>query len=261
MSEKEPFVAVIIPCHNHSDYVLNAIESVATQDYSRVMMSIVDDGSTDNSYDKIKSILNLTSEGLDEGTQDIVCTGSYKDRPVILHKNSEAKKQASARNTAIKRAWQMADLFMQLDADDLLLQYKVSLSVAAWLNNPKHIGLVYSDVLIHNTDNDTYVREFRPSYDRQLLERENIISNAPLISKYALGQCGLYDEELPPCEDWDLWLRITEHFFAIHIPLPLQQYTVTGLNCTFTVDSKVWAKQWQRVQQKLRERKHHSGNG
>jgi hypothetical protein len=141
-----------------------------------------------------------------------------------------------------------------LDADDLYLQGKLSKSVAMQQTNPNFIGLVYSDVIIHDTRDDTYVREFRPPYERNLLEVENIISNAPLISKMALGYSGMYDEDLPPCEDWDLWLRITENFVAIHIPEPLQRYTTTGQNCTFTVPGEVWNEKRMMIHAKLAER-------
>ena len=43
-----PAVAVIIPCHNHGRYIGDAIDSVVTQDYPVKMLSIVNDGSTDD---------------------------------------------------------------------------------------------------------------------------------------------------------------------------------------------------------------------
>ena len=71
----------------------------------------------------------------------------------------------------------------------------------------------------------------------------------------ALGYSGMYDEDLPPCEDWDLWLRITENFVAIHIPEPLQQYTTTGQNCSFTIPVAIWNEQRAKIQAKLNKRK------
>lgn len=251
-----PTVAVIIPCHNHGDYVVGAIESVISQDYPAKMLSVVDDGSDDDSYEVLKGLLDeITYEQTDDETGDTVITGVCQELPMILVQRPEARKQAAARNTAIKLAWPQAELFCQLDADDLYLPGKLSKSVAAFQHSPKFIGLVYSDAIIHDIRDDTFIHEFREPYDRTLLEQRNIISNAPLISKMALGYSGLYDEDLPPCEDWDLWLRITENFVAIHIPEALQQYTVTGQNCTFTVPDEYWQQQWAKVQYKLQTRK------
>jgi len=250
----DPIVAVIIPCHNHGAYVTQAIESVLEQDYPAKMLSIVDDGSTDNSLAVLEGMMDVQTEH-EESNGDIVKVGLCDYVPMILVHRPEARKQAAARNTAIKLAWKSADLFCQLDADDIYLQGKLSKSVAAFQKDPDFIGLVYSDAFIYDVRDDTQVHELRPPFDRVYLEHQNIISNAPLISKMALGISGLYDEDLPPCEDWDLWLRITENFLAIHIPEPLQQYTVTGENCTFTVPSERWQEQWTKVQTKLMQRK------
>jgi glycosyltransferase involved in cell wall biosynthesis len=249
-----PTVAVIIPCHNHADYVLDAIQSVLDQDYPGAMLSVVDDGSTDHSLETLRNAMTETHQEYEGEDEDTIYIGQCQHLPMILVHRPEARKQAAARNTAIQLAWSNAELFCQLDADDLYLPGKLSKSVAAWQEAPKFIGLVYSDAIIHNIETDTNVREFRPPFERGLLERENIISNAPLISKDALAYSGLYDEDLPPCEDWDLWLRITENFMATHLPEPLQQYTVTGQNCTFTVPMEKWQEQWTKVQQKLAKR-------
>jgi glycosyltransferase involved in cell wall biosynthesis len=220
------------------------------------MLAVVDDGSTDDSYDVLHGMMeDIVHEHGDEETGDEVTTGMCQGVPMILVRRPEARKQAAARNTAIKLSWQTAELFCQLDADDLYLPGKLSKSVEAWQTNPDYIGLVYSDVIIYDNRDNTRVREFRTPYERNLLEYENIISNAPLMSKTALGYSGLYDEDLPPCEDWDLWLRITENFVAYHIPEALQQYTVTGENCTFTVTGDRWNEQRQKVHAKLMQRK------
>ena len=251
-----PTVAVIIPCHNHSEYVGKAMESVLDQDYPAKMLVVVNDNSTDDSWDKIMSFMDVEShQHGDEETDSIVVTGSWQNMPMIAVNGFETRKQAAARNTAIKLAWQNADLFCPLDADDLYLQGKLSKSVAVYQTSPKMIGLVYSDVIIHDPRNNTYVHELRQSYDRSILEVDNIISNAPLISKDALGYSGMYDEDLPPCEDWDLWLRITENFVALHIPEPLQQYTSHGANCTNTISTEIWNEKRDMIQQKMHQRK------
>ncbi len=253
-NNSHPTVAVIIPCHNHGEYVGNAIRSVLDQDYPAKMLSVVDDGSTDDSFAILKDMMDEVSHQHEEDG-DVILTGSCQGVPMILVHRPKARKQGAARNTAIKLAWQNAELFCPLDADDLYLPGKLSKSVAIYQTSPDFIGLVYSDVIIHDTRDNTYVREFRASYDRDILEIDNIISNAPLISKSAFGYSGMYDEDLTPCEDWDLWLRITENFVAIHIPEPLQQYTTTGQNCAFTVPTDVWNQQRAKIQAKLRERK------
>lgn len=51
---KEPFFSVIVPVYNGEKFVCDAVESVLSQDYRDFEIIVVDDGSTDNSNDKLK---------------------------------------------------------------------------------------------------------------------------------------------------------------------------------------------------------------
>ncbi len=248
-----PHVCVITPCHNHGNYIQNAITSVLTQDYANKSLIIVDDGSTDDSLLKSLQVLDITDK--QEHSDMTIYVGDTNGTPCVVVSYGTAKKQAYARNLAIRLMWNGCDAFCQLDADDEYLSGKLSRSVAAWNDDQDRIGLVYSDAVIYDERDHTRLREFRQPYERSALERTNIISNAPLISKAALDKVGLYDEALPPCEDWDLWLRITECFMAVHVPEALQMYRVTGQNCTFTVTEDRWNEQRAIVQKKMMERR------
>ena len=52
-----PLVSVIIPCYNHADFVQETIRSVIEQNYKNIELIIIDDGSKDNSVEKIKKIV------------------------------------------------------------------------------------------------------------------------------------------------------------------------------------------------------------
>ena len=58
MEEKRnPLVSVLIPSFNHQDYILYTIESIANQDYANIEILVIDDGSTDGSYELITNAL------------------------------------------------------------------------------------------------------------------------------------------------------------------------------------------------------------
>jgi len=236
-NSQKPTVTVVIPCHNHADMVGDAIDSVCMQNYKPLQIVVIDDGSNDNPIQIISS--KRESSGL----------------PITFIQNKTPLGPSAARNIAIEQMWEKTDLFMMLDADDLYLQNKVSKSVDKFLEYPQHTGIVYTDAIIKNIHTKTEIQEFRQPFDRIELEKECIISNTPLVSKQALSVSGGYDNEMRTCEDWDLWLRITENFVAIHIPECLHVYHVTGKNSSDVVPEEVWRKNWIKISENIQKRK------
>lgn len=54
MSDDLPFVSIVIPTYNHAEYLEEAIESVLRQDYPKVELLVLDDGSTDRTSEILK---------------------------------------------------------------------------------------------------------------------------------------------------------------------------------------------------------------
>ncbi|HOJ48978.1 MAG TPA: glycosyltransferase family 2 protein, partial [Bacillota bacterium] len=54
MNQDCPFVSVVMPAYNASKYIGQAIESVLNQTYVNFELIVIDDCSTDNTYDIIK---------------------------------------------------------------------------------------------------------------------------------------------------------------------------------------------------------------
>ena len=237
-----PRVTVIIPCHNHADMINDAITSVSMQDYRPIQAVVIDDGSTDNPEESIKGLAEKI------------------EIPILFIKNESPTGPSAARNKGIEASWESSDVFMMLDADDLYLPNKVSKSVEKYMEDPEQIGIVYTDAIIKNINTKTEIHEFRQPFDRHALEMECIISNTPLVSKKAIHNVGGYDESMRTCEDWELWLRITEGFVAIHIPETLHIYHVTGKNSSDVVSQEVWMENWRKIHQKILERRNGVSN-
>lgn len=243
--KKLPIVAVIMPLYNHKEYVKQAIDSVVRQDYPNKVVVVSDDGSSDGSLEVVFPLLGKSAVRL----QDNLWIGKHSqcDVPVYVLRHNTPSGPSAARNRAIKLLWDRAHLFCMCDADDYYLPAKISRSMVKFLDDPERIGLVYSDVLIYNQRHNTFINEFREPYNDLRLCQECIISNTSMVSRRALHEVGLFDETMRTAEDWNLYLRITQYFMAIHIAEPLSVYRVTGKNASDIVDKGIWNNNWKKI--------------
>ncbi len=134
---------------------------------------------------------------------------------------------------------------------------KVEECVKVMAESPE-IGLVYADHDTLNITTHRKVREYREPFSQLRLQQECIVHSGSAITKLALEQTkektGYFDINLPPVEDYDLWLRISEKFMVVHIPQSLSLVRVQPNNCTFTITQKYWVQQHQKLRQKFLNR-------
>lgn len=247
-------VTAVIPVHNHENWVFDAVESVASQDYRPLRIVVVDDGSTDNSTHAVLKHLYKPRQPEKQG-EPWVAMGKLPqwDVDVMVQRFSQAHGPSFARNWGFRVGWDGTDLFAMLDSDDVYLPGKIARSVAKFQEAPDHIGIVYSDYDTVRPDG-LRVRQYKEPFDRARLLQECIINCDSLISKKALNDCGVFDEQLRVAEDYDLWLRVTEQFMAVHLPEPLLLIRVGMHSSTSTVPSETWKQCYARVFQKVHER-------
>lgn len=105
----DELVSVIIPTYNRADVILTTINSVIKQDYRPLEILIIDDGSTDDTYEVIK--------GLVCHTNDLVIEYTFQKNGGV----------SSARNRGIDMA--NGSFISFLDSDDILLPRKISSQV------------------------------------------------------------------------------------------------------------------------------------
>ncbi len=197
--EKKLRVSVIIPTYNRGWIIKEAIDSVLSQDYRDFELIVVDDGSTDNTDD----ILN-----------------SYREDIIVFRQKNQGV--SAARNRGLAEASGRFIAF--LDSDDLWLPQKLSRQVEFFNKNP--------DAQICQTE-ETWIRKgvrvnpkkrhkkpwgmiFEPSLALCLVS-----PSAVMIRRSLFEKVGGFDETLPACEDYDLWLRISCRYPVYLIDTPL----------------------------------------
>lgn len=110
-------VSVIIPVYNAEKHILECINSVTSQTYRNLEIIIVNDGSTDNTLEVIKTI---------------------RDERIILI-NQENRGCSSAKNTGINRA--QGNYIQYLDADDALSPDKIEKQLIKLENTQNNIAV------------------------------------------------------------------------------------------------------------------------
>ncbi|MGA7237276.1 MAG: glycosyltransferase [Bryobacteraceae bacterium] len=199
----EPFISVVIPAYNAAKYLTETLESVRAQRFRDYEMIVVDDGSTDRSFD---------------------IAGRFDGVRRFRQPNRGA---AAARNVGIGVARGAYVAF--LDADDLWMPAKLE-KQAAYLERNPQTAWIYSDACVFNSATGREIcrvgeriRLHRGEVLRDLLLRCFIPSATPVVRRTALLDAGLFDErwERRLGEDWHLWLRLAEHNEIALIDEPL----------------------------------------
>ena len=196
----QPLVSVICLSYNHAAYVGEAIASVLAQNYPRVELIVVDDGSRDASVPAIKQAL--------AGKKDI--------KFIQLEENV-------GNCRAFNLAWRQAqgDYIIDLAADDRLLPGRIARGVAALQAAGPDYGLHFCDarlidkagrtVRVHRTA-DFFDGEVPQGYLFETILRKYFISPVTMMYSHTmLDTLGGYDENLA-YEDFDLLVRASRSF-------------------------------------------------
>ncbi len=186
-----PKVSIIIPTYNRLPMLKEAVDSVLAQNFEDFELIVVDDGSNDGTADEMKK---------------------YGGR-VRLLRHPENRGVSAARNRGILNAKGKYIAF--LDSDDLWVKGKLKIQVAFLEDNP-HYPICYTDEIWIRRGKRVNPKNKHAKYSGWIFEKclpLCIISPSSVMMKKTLfSKVGLFDEALPVCEDYDLWLRISARF-------------------------------------------------
>ena len=190
-------ISVIIPTHNRAHVLDRALDSVLRQSLAPAEVIVVDDGSTD-------------------GTEKLM----RKRFSSCHYLQQENLGVSSARNQGIKVA--TGDWLAFLDSDDEWLPSKLAAQKEAL--NDKGLRLCHTEeIWIRNGRRVNPMKKHAKAGGwifRQCLPRCAISPSSVLIHRSLFNDVGLFDESLPACEDYDLWLRICAFNPVLFIETP-----------------------------------------
>ncbi len=179
-------VSVIIPTFNRSRLVAEAVASALAQEAVTFEVIVVDDGSEDD-------------------TPAVLTSLGVAVRPVFqAHAGVSA-----ARNTGIRMA--RGEWLAFLDSDDLWLPQKLQKQLDFFRTHPHYKICQTEETWIRHgcrLNPKGYHRKPQGYCFPRLLERCLVSPSAVVIHRSLFEEVGFFDESLPACEDYDLWLRI-----------------------------------------------------
>ncbi|MEC9274099.1 MAG: glycosyltransferase [Candidatus Neomarinimicrobiota bacterium] len=195
MKNNQNSVSVIIPVFNRAKLIYRSINSVINQTCPVNEIIVIDDGSKDGTYDLVK-----------------------RDFPQVILIHQENKGVSTARNVGIKLAKSKWIAF--LDSDDEWLPKKVEKQINLLNTNFSYKICHTDEVWIRNQIRVNPMKKHRKyggDIYNKCLPLCVISPSSIIIHKDIFNDVGLFDESLPVCEDYDMWLRICSKYSVLYL--------------------------------------------
>ena len=192
-------IAVVVPTYNRAVYLMRALESVARQSVPAQEVVVVDDGSTDETSKKVR-----------------------RHFPNFRYIFQERKGVSAARNAGIMSVKSQWIAF--LDSDDEWLPNKLATQINTLKNKQRYRICHTNEIWIRNGKRVNPLKKHQKHGGyifRKCLPLCLISPSSVIIKKEVFDNVGCFDETLPACEDYDLWLRICATYPVLYIDKPL----------------------------------------
>lgn len=196
MSYEQGLVTVLTPAYNRVRYIDQVIESVAAQKYKNFEHIVIDDGSTDGTYEKLEEYEKQGKVTL------------------LAHAGRINKGQSAALNLGLKSA--KGEFICILDSDDYFHPDKLSDQVACLQNNPD-TGLVFGrSVVVDDSGIEQYCIPFAEpkgelNAEELLLDCFIVSPGCALMRAAVISRIGVFNESYRAAQDHDFALRIAEN--------------------------------------------------
>lgn len=218
-----PLVSVVIPVFNHEKYVVRAIDSVLNQHYPNIELIVLDDGSTDGSW-------------------NVLCNHRGHFRREVHPNRGQA--------ATLNKGFQMAcgEIVSYLSADDSLLPGSVTTAAMSLETHPD-AALVYCDFNLIDTDS-RHIRCVRtPEFSYFDMVVKGVCAPGPgaFFRRSAYLAAGPWDTTLRQIPDYEFWLRLGLEGKFLRIPHVLAEFRVHEGSQSFCASDEKCANEPLRV--------------
>ncbi|MCF8369945.1 MAG: glycosyltransferase [Bacteroidales bacterium] len=210
----KPLLSIIMLSYNAELYLNEAIESVLNQDLNNYELIIIDDGSSDNSLNIIKS---------------------FNDKRIKIHQNETNQGIVYSRNKGIRLS--SGKYIGMLDSDDIALPGKFRKQVE-FLEEHPDFGMVGSWALLIDKNGKLLRKKWKlsgiPDKIPSIMLFKNYFVQSSVVFRRDVLPDYLYKTGYEIVEDYKLWMDILKKAKAWNLPEYLVKYRVHGKNMTIT---------------------------
>ena len=219
MIKNNPLVSVLIPIYNVSPYIEESINSILNQTYTNIEIIAIDDCSTDNTFEIVKSM-------------------ATKDRRLKVLKNSVNLKISKTLNIAYKLS--KGEFILRMDGDDVSSEDRIEKKLNFLFNN-QNIDLVGCSTKTISADGEYLGKTKMPS-DLNIIEK--LLPFSSPIRHIWLARRSVYEKlhsyrDIPGVEDYDFLLRArynhisitnVENYFGYSVRIGREGSTISTLS-------------------------------
>ncbi|MCB0363761.1 MAG: glycosyltransferase, partial [Bdellovibrionales bacterium] len=198
-------ISVILPTYNRLSLLKRAIGSVLAQSHPNWELIVVDDGSEDGTAQWLKTDSELLALG---------------NRLRVIRVDNGGVSRA--RNLGVSGA--KGEWLTFLDSDDEWLPEKLQMQMTHASLNPHHLLIHGEEIWVRNGERVNpckHHQKFGGRIFAKCLPLCVISPSTVMIHRDLFQEVGLFNEEFPVCEDYELWLRICSRFEVGFISDPL----------------------------------------
>ncbi len=198
-TDTHPKVSVIIPAYNTARLIGACLDSVCAQTYADYEVVVINDGSPDTP--ELEAVLQPY----------LVRFNQHRAEERLVYLKQENKRAAAARNTAIRRA--RGEFVAFLDSDDSWYPHHLARQMQL-LADDTSLDLVYANAMLagdpagERTFMSVCPSDGPATFEALIVERCQIPISTVVARRRILMDLGLFDEKLPRCDDYDMWIRV-----------------------------------------------------
>ncbi|MFH0942942.1 MAG: glycosyltransferase [Candidatus Beckwithbacteria bacterium] len=206
----KPKLTVIMPVYNQDAVVLAAVDSIVNQTFSDFIFIIIDDASSDNSLEILRSAVK-------------------KDQRIRLITNHHHLGLTKSLNQALRLV--STKYIARMDADDISLPTRLVKQINFLETHPQIMLLGTAAYLVDDTGKQIGLKRCPSDHNRlrtQILKYCPFIHPTWMFRRSILQEIGEYNEAFPFSQDYELALRITRRFKTANLAEPLIKYRVNS---------------------------------